>query len=138
MDQTQLQSLIERNEIIDVFNRYAAGVDRRDRDLYRSCFCDEIKVEVGDGVSKDCPADEWVEQAFRALSGFQATQHIITNHMVELDGNRARGSAYLQARHFGPESMLTVHGSYENELVRSEDGWRIRKLRLAIISTTNR
>lgn len=138
MDQTKLQALIERNEIIDVFNRYAVGVDRRDRDLYRSCFCDEIGVQVGDGVSKNCPADEWVEQAFRALSGFQATQHIITNHMVELDGDRARGSAYLQARHFGPERMLTVHGCYENDLVRSEDIWRIRKLRLAIISGGSR
>jgi hypothetical protein len=138
MDQTNLQAWIERNEIIDVFNRYAAGVDRRDRDLYRSCFRDEIGVQVGGGVSKTCPADEWVEQAFRALSVFQATQHLITNHVIELDGDRARGSAYLQALHFGPEKVLTVHGCYENDLIRSEDGWRICTLRLAIISSGSR
>lgn len=137
MGQRNVQSLLERDAIIDVFNRYAAGVDGRDRDLYRSCFGDEIAVEVGDAISKTCPADEWVDQAFRAVSGFAATQHMITNHVIEVDGDRARATAYLQARHFNPEKVFTVHGRYENELVRLEHGWRIRKLRLAITFSRN-
>ena len=137
MNESKLQALVERAEIVDVFNRYASGIDLRDRKLYRSCFTNEVEVDIGGAAARTCPADEWVEQAFAAVGSFQSTQHIITNHVVEVEGDVAKGVAYLQAQHVNPDSIFTVGGYYTNRLVRSAEGWKIRNLKLTITWTRN-
>jgi ketosteroid isomerase-like protein len=135
LDESKLQVLVDRAEIIDVFNRYASGIDQRDRKLYRSCFTDEMEVDIAGGGPGTCPADEWVEQAFSAVSPFEATHHIITNHVIDAKGDVAIGVAYLHAQHFGPDSVFTVSGHYTNELEKTPQGWKIRKLALTMTST---
>ena len=133
MDETKLQTLLDRMEIIDVFNRYASGVDLRDRDLYRSCFTDQIETDfssMGMGETMTLEADVWVDQVFNLISIYQSTQHIITNHVITIKGDEATGIAYLQAQHYNPDGMFTVGGYYTDEFVRTPEGWRIRKLKL--------
>ena len=135
MDESQLQALIDRNAIIDTMSRYATGLDQRDAATYRSCFTDELEVHIGDAEPRRCSADEWASQAFAAVGMFQSTQHIITNHVVSLEGEKAECVAYLQAQHFNPDKALMVGGYYTNRLVREARGWRISSLKLTITWT---
>ncbi len=140
MDEKKLQTLLDRMEIIDTQNRYATGVDTRDRDLYRSCFTDEMELDMsgmGLGEPMTLSADMWVDQAISLVSGFESTQHIITNHVISIEGDRATCVAYLQAQHYNPENMYTVGGYYSNSLVRTPDGWKISKLKLTPAWTQN-
>jgi hypothetical protein len=133
MEEAKLNELIDRNAIIDLMSRYASGIDLRDEALYRSCFTDELEWDMfGKGAYDRGSADEWVTTASNAVRPFQTTQHIITNHTIEIDGDKATCIAYLQAQHWNPENHLLVGGYYSNELVRTSDGWLICKLKLTI------
>lgn len=135
-----IQTLLDRMEIIETQTRYATGVDMRDRDLYRSCFTDEIELdmsEMGMGAPARMPADVWVEQVMNVVSAFQSTQHIITNHAIQIDGDQASCTAYVQAQHYNPEHLYTVGGYYSNTLVRTPVGWKIAKLKLTPLWTQN-
>jgi len=135
MNEAKLQALIDRVEIIEVFNRYALGVDRKEKAVYRSCFTDEIEVDMGGMGAMTMAADAWVDQAFLLVAGYEGTQHMITNHTITVEGNTAEATAYVQARHFNPDSMFTVGGYYTNKLVKTPDGWRIRNLKLTMTFT---
>jgi ketosteroid isomerase-like protein len=128
MADARLQTLMDQSEIVDVLSRYAAGVDRRDAALYRSCFTDELEVDMLGHRFGRLTAQDWVEKAMAAVSVFQATQHLITNHRVEIRGDEATCTAYLQAQHWNPDGSLLIGGTYTNSLVRCVDGWRISRL----------
>jgi hypothetical protein len=128
MDDTKLQLLIDRAEISDVQLRYATGLDSRDWPLFRSCFTDEIETDfssVFGGEARKVSADRWTEAARRSLCGLAATQHMITNHVITIDGDQATCIAYVQARHFLPndsgDSMQTMFGYYTNRFVHTPD-----------------
>ncbi len=131
MDTSQQQMIFDQLEIIDVFNRYAIGVDRRDEETYRSCFTDELLVDVtGEGV--EYTAEAWIKQAFTALSAFEKTQHMISNHSVSIDGDTAVAGAYLQAIHFNKDNKFSVWGRYSHKLTRTAEGWKINSLTLIV------
>ncbi len=133
MNEAALKTLIERQAIIDVFNDYARGIDTRDEALYRNCFTDKLDLDMwGSDGPETSTADEWVAKAFAAVASFQTTQHLITNHQIELDGDRAFGRAYLQAQHWNPENYMLVGGYYENDFVRQGEVWRIGRLCLKV------
>lgn len=131
MNNAQQQMILDRFEIIDVFNRYAIGVDTRNEEIYRSCFTDPLLVNMtGEGV--EYAVDAWIEQAFTALSGFEKTQHIISNHSINITGDAADAGAYVQALHFNQDSKWSVWGSYSNKLTRTPEGWKVNCLVLTV------
>ena len=132
-----LRLLLDRAEISDVVHRYATGLDRGDWTLYRSIFTDEIEMDfrsvgMAEGVFK---ADDWVRNARTLFAGFEATQHQSSNHVHDIRGDEATCISYMQAEHFigkGEEERWTIGGHYTNELVRTAEGWKIRKLTLTV------
>ncbi len=131
MDKAQQQMVIDRFEIIDVFNRYATGVDKRDKEIYRSCFTDELLVNVT-GENVEYATEAWIEHAFTMLGNFEKTQHIISNHSIDINGDTADAAAYVQAHHFNKDSKWSVWGNYSNKLTRTPEGWKINSLTLTV------
>ncbi len=143
MDDAKLQLLIDRAAISDVQLRYATGLDTRNWALFRSCFTDEIDADftsIFGGVPRKVSADRWAEAARRSLSGLAATQHMITNHVITVDGDEALCVAYVQAQHYLPndkgDGTLTMGGYYTNRFARTPQGWKIRACKLTLTWTT--
>lgn len=129
IDEDKLQFLLDRTAISDVQLRYATGVDTRDWRLFRSCFTDEIETDFSSAAGSPpqrVKADDWVELVRRTINGMKATQHMITNQVITLNGDEATCVAYVQARHHLPNetggSDQVMYGYYTNRFVRTAGG----------------
>jgi 3-phenylpropionate/cinnamic acid dioxygenase small subunit len=133
---TDLRRLADRIAIEETMYHFAAGVDHRDWDLYRSVFTDEIDLDYSSwrpGSIGRVRADDWVARAQGLFPGLQASQHALANVRITIDGDEARVRAEVRAEHVlaHPEGdVFTLGGHYDDRLVRTAGGWRIQGKRL--------
>ncbi len=137
-------SLLDRAAISDVVYAYATGLDRGDWPLFRSIFMDTIEMDFRSvGLrSGTYEAERWVADAKRLFAGFETTQHTSTNHVFDLRGDEATCISNMQAEHFikresedefdDGANRWTIGGYYENELIRTEDGWKLSRVTLNV------
>jgi ketosteroid isomerase-like protein len=140
MDEARVQQLIDSREIVDVMNAYTTALDTQDWDLLASCFTPDGDADFGNiaGVGALDTPQAVVDLCRGALENLQATQHLQGNYVVEVDGDNATASCYLQASHFMDGApggnLFTVWGKYTDRFVRTGDGWRIKHRDLRAIS----
>lgn len=130
----------DKADIQDLILNYAWGIDTRNWALLRSIFADEIEMDFssfnGTPASR-IAADDWVAACRALLPGFDATQHLLTNFMIEVEGDTATAVVYMQAEHFIANSLgdnsHTLGGYYRHKLARDTDGWKIHATTLTIL-----
>ncbi|MDA8048252.1 MAG: nuclear transport factor 2 family protein [Actinomycetota bacterium] len=113
--------------IRDVIDRYATGVDRRDWEMVRSCFSEDCSADYGHAGKWDErePLVAWLDQLHRDVG---PTMHRMTNHHIDVDGDQASATSYLDAvlkvQHKGFD-LLHVLTIYTDRLRREDGEWRI-------------
>ena len=125
-----IREISDRIEINDLLIRYTVAIDKKDYELLDTCFTPDAQVDyTTSGGTKGAYPEvrKWLEQA---LSVFPITMHFISNSVVEIDGDRATARTYVinpmvfvnpdESQH-----IFTVGAYYNDELVRTDDGWRI-------------
>ena len=133
--EARLQHLLDREEIAQVIVNYGHAFDMRDWALHRSVFTDEIEMDfsasIGDGLVT-MAADDWVDAVRPFFEALDGTQHIAMPLTIEIDGDDAYVRSMLHAQHYLPNdrggAVQTMVGYYDNWLVRTDDGWRIRRM----------
>jgi hypothetical protein len=115
-------------------------LDERDFEGLRGLFTSDATVTTPGGTA--IGHDALVDQARRRHSQDDGIQHIITNTLVELDGDRASVRANLLvsfARTGAADPKPFLLGEvYRFELQRAGNGWRIATLRSTPVWTLNR
>jgi hypothetical protein len=136
------EDLCRRADIIDTQHRYAFGIDRRDWSLYRSVFADRVRFDFTSwhgGEAEEIPADQWVERVAARQSGFDATQHQMSNHQVSLFASTAECVTYVVARHYlrveDEHRVQSIGGYYRNGLRWIGDRWKIERCTLTMLWT---
>jgi 3-phenylpropionate/cinnamic acid dioxygenase small subunit len=124
--------LTDRHEITNLVYRLGAVLDDRRFDEMRSLLVDEATVRTPGGTAEGREA--LIAQAHRNHQPDEPTQHVITNPLVELDGDRAKVRANLVVNFATParrdESLpapprkYTLGETYHFEVVRTPEGWR--------------
>ncbi|MEZ5274073.1 MAG: nuclear transport factor 2 family protein [Ilumatobacteraceae bacterium] len=129
-----LAALADRLAVEEVLYRFADGLDRRDWAQYRAVFTDEIDLDYSSYRPTSIGTSGRLTTGWRAAAlfpGLDATQHTITNPIVELDGDRASHPPYVRADHVyvgAPGGdIYTLGGYYDDGLVRTDGGWRIHR-----------
>lgn len=127
-----LQEISDRIEIEDLLTRYATAVDAKEWDAFTSCFTADAVLDytaaggIRGGLAE---ARQWLSEV---MPYFPMCQHIVTNRAVVLHGDTATSRSCL----FNPMGMpdgrggfeLFFDGAYYNDkLVRTPQGWRIRE-----------
>lgn len=130
------KALLDRAELNELMNRYAASIDLRDWTRLRTVFVDgRIEADFTSMGVKEVfrgPAERWVETVRQSLIGFDATQHFFANHSAEIDGDRAVDTRYMQARHQLGAEHYTIGGYYTGRMLRTSQGWRIAAYALTV------
>ena len=134
----------DRLAIGDVLYTYAAGLDAQDWDLWRTAFADEITFDMS-AVHGRPPITESIDKTISYIriqfAGFEATQHMITNHRPTVDGDSARVLAHMRAEHWVDPSLAperdrySMFGYYDDRLVRTPDGWKLTDVQLNLTRT---
>jgi SnoaL-like domain len=137
--------LEDRAAISDVVVRYATGADTRDWELYATCEYDFSSFSGGG--PNTMPVATWVNAVRATLTGFDATQHLSTNHVITFDADdhdRATCVSQMHAQHWLSAATLgaevadwcTLGGHYTNSFRRIDGEWKIARCQLNVTWTT--
>ena len=130
MADASVAELSDRMEIAELTFRYARAMDRREWELMGQVFTDDATANMND---QRFPAnrDQIVDLIRRPIECCSATQHLMGNHQVLINGSGGRLDVSCRAFHVrlvsGVERTLEVVVRYDADVVRPPDGWRIRR-----------
>jgi uncharacterized protein (TIGR02246 family) len=123
-------SIEDRLAISDLFVRYTKALDVGDVETVVDCFTADAALESPViGVIAGRAAIRAFAGRFAAqLAGGTQFRHMITNIAAEIDGDRARASAYLLVliTRDGKSRQLPP-GRYECELIKTGGEWRFSR-----------
>ena len=130
MIEAELREIRDRIEIEELMYRYAEMVDQRDWKQMDRVFALEATIDYTSTGGRVGPFRETLAWLDRALESWPINLHVVTNLIIELDGDTARTRCYFHApmareTEEGPQYVITNAGRYEDRLVRTNTGWRI-------------
>ena len=128
-----LQQLVDQHEIEQLMFRYATGIDTADYDLVDTVFTDDGEIDyAGIGGPKGRWRGDVREWSEVSLAAFPVRKHYLTNVVVTYAADRATATSVTYwrspmgfARGDGSIHLFESGGRYLDELVRTDDGWRI-------------
>ena len=126
----------ESAELISLYSSIFTAADAHDWDRCKACFVDEPHIDYsslnGQPGSKT-KVDDLIGAWRSFLPKFKFTLHYLTNHRVNIAGDKATASCYGHAIHNLPDApggdLWGVYGTYDFELVRTPKGWLVGRLR---------
>jgi hypothetical protein len=123
-----MQELIDRQEIADLISRLGQMLDQKSFDNATSVLTEDIVVATSGGESRGLA--RVIDQAERNHRG--VTQHVITNILIDLHGDRAEAGANLIATFWPdprrPDGTFAVRDRYRFEAIRTDAGWRLDRI----------
>jgi 3-phenylpropionate/cinnamic acid dioxygenase small subunit len=121
-----------RQDVAEVLVRYATGIDRRDWKLFRSCFTGDCHADYGDSGGVFAGVEALTDFMVRAHAAMGHILHRISNEAVaRIADDRVAARSYVDAVLMTADNTRGIHaiGFYDDELVRTDDGWRIARRR---------
>lgn len=121
-------ALLDKQAITEVLYRYCRGCDRADEETLRSCFHDGSKHRHGGFVGTSA---DFCTLALQIVGPLQACKHMISNVLIELDGDVASCESHYLAYHrtthrkSGAEEDFISGGRYLDRFERRDGAWKI-------------
>ena len=128
-----LRTLADRLEIDDLLTTYTRAIDTGAWDRLAAVFTADAEIDYTStgGIAAGYPeVKAWLAEN---LPMFPRRQHVLGQKEVRLDGDAARVTAYflnpmVLPQPDGSELLWEFGGLYHHDLVRTDAGWRSRRL----------
>lgn len=112
----------DTTRILQLYSRYNTAIDTGDGDGFAACFVPEGVFDNSMAVIEGQKAiGEFAVQTHSAMPGMR---HNAVNIVVEGDGHRATGSAFLIGYLVDGGYKVIVTGRYSDELEKTGTDWR--------------
>ncbi len=130
----------DKADIIEVLNLYGFALDARQWDLFDRVFTDDVEAVFGPAGANWSGLEVFKKSFADFHNTLDSHVHTMMGQLVEVDGDTAQAFSYgnwllvREAAEGGPTWLGT--GWYDDELVRTEHGWRIRRRVCRLLSWT--
>ena len=129
MERSHVSEYEDKAEITELVNLYAFALDSHRWDLFDRIFTDDVRADYGPGAEWLTLGD-FVSAFVDIHQKHDCHQHTMMGHLVHVDEDKAYAFTYgnwLLIRH-AAEGGPTWRGTgwYDDELVRTDRGWRIK------------
>ncbi len=136
--------LSQRQEIEETVDRFGLLIDAKEWMELAEVLAEMVEldyVSLFGGQVERLPRADVIARWKTQLSPLKSTQHIITNlHITIKTDNTADCAANVLATHVRPnpmgDSLWTVGGRYDFQLVQDSGRWRISAIKLSVLWTT--
>lgn len=117
-------------EIAQVLQRYGQALDEKRYELLDEVFAPGAALDYEMGGGEPTRYPEMIPVFRDFLAAFFYTQHVFSQPVIDLKGDRAQSTCRLIATHVqrplsGGQKAWTVYGVYNDDLVHTDSGWRI-------------
>lgn len=126
-----VRELADLEAIRDLARRYAHCVWQKDVLGAIDLFAEDAVMDMGDRPP--------IEGRAALLEVYQATfdastfKPFVHNHVIEISGDEATGTVYLDLRSINEEGKpMTGHGFYRDQYARTDAGWKFVRRELKI------
>lgn len=124
MNQTAVQHLLDRQQILDCLTRFSRGMDRFDRALFLSAFHADAVIAAGEFVGGPGELYDWASGLH--AQGQCSTHHNLLNHSCDIDGATAHAETYyLFVGRNHDQTNWIAGGRYLDRLERRGGTWKI-------------
>ena len=118
------------DEIMRVKYRYLRALDTKHWDEFAETLTEDIVGDYGSSLGEEhrfTDRDTLVEFMRKSMPANVLTEHRVTHPEIDVDGDDATGTWYLQDRVIVPDFNFMLYGAafYHDRYRRTPDGWRI-------------
>jgi hypothetical protein len=139
LDEKYLQEAADRIMIQDLLGRYAFAADygNGNAESWAALFIEEGRFEIPEislVVAGRAALTKFMQGLHRTVPGLH---HVMSNFVIDIDGDRARGKCELNEFMLRPEAIYNnLHAWYEDDYVRVDGRWFIEVRRVHLSDDT--
>lgn len=134
----QIKLIIEKTQIADLLIRYFAAVDYKclDIQIAKATFSNDAKIIRPDG-SEMIGYETILEGHIKSFARFKATHHVITNFIIDINGDNATLRSNVIANHLWADNdndpslnnkYFLADGVFSAKAIKVDNYWRFTEL----------
>jgi uncharacterized protein (TIGR02246 family) len=125
----RIRALEDKDAIRELTARYCYAVARNDLEGIVKLFCEDGEFVMAD---RSFHGRDGIRTGYGAGMPDPSPKPFIQNHVIELDGDRARGLCAVEIRAVQDGEAYTAAGHYQDEYRRVDGEWKFARRKFEV------